>query len=64
MSLLYYLGVKVYHFLALTFSLFSEKARLFVRGRKRLFQGLEENIDPQKRIFWFHCASLGEFEQG
>ena len=64
MSLLYYFGIKVYYFLVLVFYLFSEKARLFVRGRRKLFQDLENKIHPNQRIVWFHCASLGEFEQG
>lgn len=64
MSLLYYFGIKLYYFLALMFSLFNDKARLFVRGRKGLFKKLENDIEPNKRTFWFHCASLGEFEQG
>ncbi|MBS3776287.1 MAG: 3-deoxy-D-manno-octulosonic acid transferase [Bacteroidales bacterium] len=64
MSLLYYLGIKLYYFLALVFSLFNDKARLFVQGRKGLLKKLEKEIDPRERIFWFHCASLGEFEQG
>lgn len=64
MSLLYYLGVKIYYFLAWVFSLFNDKARLFVQGRKGIFKELEANIHRGDRIIWFHCASLGEFEQG
>ncbi|MFW6103909.1 MAG: 3-deoxy-D-manno-octulosonic acid transferase, partial [Bacteroidota bacterium] len=64
MRLLYYLGIKLYYFLALVFSLFNNKARLFVRGRRGLLKKLEKELDPHERIFWFHCASLGEFEQG
>ena len=47
-------------------SLFDKKAKLFVKGRKNIFTELKE-ISPllasdYQRI-WFHCASLGEFEQ-
>lgn len=46
-------------------ALFNQKAASFFRGRKGMFKKLElammENTAP---IAWFHCASLGEFEQG
>ncbi len=35
-----------------------------VNGRKNTFSKLENAINPQDKIFWFHCASLGEYEQG
>ena len=48
-------------------SLVNEKGKLWVRGRKDILQKIEEaltgNHDKEK-IAWFHCASLGEFEQG
>jgi 3-deoxy-D-manno-octulosonic-acid transferase len=41
------------------------KARLFVSGRKHLFKKLQEvTKDHSNQWVWFHCASLGEFEQG
>ncbi len=43
---------------------FNAKARLFVRGRKRQFDRLREAIPSGTPVIWFHCASLGEFEQG
>jgi 3-deoxy-D-manno-octulosonic-acid transferase len=45
-------------------SRFNPKARAFVNGRKDLFDkmtsSLASNRDP---LVWFHCASVGEFEQ-
>ena len=38
--------------------------RRFVEGRKTTFRTLEEGIGPDDQFLWFHCASLGEFEQG
>ncbi|GHC57057.1 3-deoxy-D-manno-octulosonic acid transferase [Ulvibacter litoralis] len=38
--------------------------KLFVSGRKDVFNTLSENIAPNETTLWFHCASLGEFEQG
>ncbi|MCL2098511.1 MAG: 3-deoxy-D-manno-octulosonic acid transferase [Bacteroidales bacterium] len=45
-------------------ALFNPKARLFVGGRKQQFRRLREKIPADALIAWFHCASLGEFEQG
>ena len=43
---------------------FSKKAKLWSSGRKNIFHFLEEKCTPEKNMIWFHCASLGEFEQG
>lgn len=44
--------------------LFSSKIRKGVEGRKHTLDILEAaNIKDQKNL-WFHCASLGEYEQG
>lgn len=37
---------------------------LFVYGRKTVFNTLKETIRPDDKTIWFHCASLGEYEQG
>lgn len=42
----------------------NEKARLWTEGRKGLFERIEQTIGKDGKIAWFHCASLGEFEQG
>lgn len=45
--------------------LFNKKIRRGIRGRKNLFQQLQNDIDRlhgTSRI-WFHASSLGEFEQ-
>jgi 3-deoxy-D-manno-octulosonic-acid transferase len=62
--LLYNLGIRVYYFIILLVSPFNRKARLWIRGRKGIFNQLREKIDPGSEIIWFHCSSLGEFEQG
>ncbi|MDR0509884.1 MAG: 3-deoxy-D-manno-octulosonic acid transferase [Rikenellaceae bacterium] len=43
---------------------FSRKARLWVRGRRRIFRRLREAFADNERVVWVHAASLGEFEQG
>ena len=64
MRLLYDLGIRLYYLLILLVSLFNKKARQWIRGRKGLMKKIESTIDPALPLIWFHCSSLGEFEQG
>lgn len=43
---------------------FSPKIKLFVEGRKTVFDTLSRHLSPKDKTIWFHAASLGEFEQG
>ncbi len=45
-------------------ALINNKARLFVIGRKNWKENLLNKIEKDVKYIWFHCASLGEFEQG
>lgn len=45
-------------------ALFNPKIKLFVEGRKNVWQHLNQHITPNDKTIWIHCASLGEFEQG
>lgn len=45
-------------------ALFSKKMKLFVSGRKDVFEILHQKLSVSDTTIWFHCASLGEFEQG
>ncbi|MCW1147212.1 3-deoxy-D-manno-octulosonic acid transferase [Flavobacterium lacisediminis] len=45
-------------------ALFSPKMKLFVDGRKSVFQTLANKIQTSDKTIWFHAASLGEYEQG
>jgi len=45
-------------------ALFSPKMKLFVDGRKSVFQTLDDKIQSSDKTIWFHSASLGEYEQG
>jgi 3-deoxy-D-manno-octulosonic-acid transferase len=45
-------------------ALFSPKLKLFVNGRKPVFELLQSKINPTDKTIWFHAASLGEYEQG
>lgn len=65
MRALYSLNIFFYGVAIRIASLFNTKARLWIRGRKNLFAELEIKIKSSSQpIAWFHCASLGEFEQG
>jgi len=43
---------------------FNPKIKLFVDGRKNVFNTLFQKIAASDKTIWFHAASLGEFEQG
>src|SRR5690554_5515314 len=45
-------------------ALFNKKMKLFVDGRKDVLKILHQKIPASHKTVWFHCASLGEFEQG
>jgi len=64
MSLLYLLGIKIFYFLVFIASFFNKKAQLWINGRKNWRCGLKSLVAHNEKIIWFHCASLGEFEQG
>jgi 3-deoxy-D-manno-octulosonic-acid transferase len=64
MSFIYNFGIYLYLIAIRISSLFSIKAKKWLKGRKNIFEHLKANIDAQDKIAWFHAASLGEFEQG
>ena len=64
MLILYNFFIRIYTAIIFVFSFFNKKAKQYVEGRKRWKCLLEKvlNKNNEQRI-WFHCASLGEFEQ-
>lgn len=64
MLFLYNINIRLYVLIIRIVSLFKPKAKLWIKGRKNIFQKLKTAIFNEKNIVWFHCASLGEFEQG
>ena len=65
MKLLYNLFIQVYSIAAKLLSFTNTKAKLWVDGRKNIFEHLESAFkDNKSKVIWMHCASLGEFEQG
>lgn len=64
MLLFYRLLTQLYFFSIRIAAIFNEKASKMIRGRKGWQRNLKEKIIEGKKYIWFHCASLGEFEQG
>ena len=64
MSILYTISIRLYVIAIRFAALFNAKAKLWVNGKKNIFQKIEEVTKGEQNIVWFHCASLGEFEQG
>jgi 3-deoxy-D-manno-octulosonic-acid transferase len=66
---LYNISIYLYSFVIWFSSVFNNKARLWIDGRKNIFERIREALEDEpsgeaRKIAWFHCASLGEFEQG
>ncbi|MEG0499849.1 MAG: glycosyltransferase N-terminal domain-containing protein, partial [Rikenellaceae bacterium] len=61
----YNLLMRIISLLSPFFVLAGGKTKLWVKGRKGLIKKTEELFkDKKEDVIWFHCASLGEFEQG
>ena len=63
MGILYQIGI---HFFILSLriaSIFKLKIRAGLEGRKN-WSAILEDIPKNAQVIWFHCASLGEFDQG
>ena len=54
-----YLYIGILHLI----SPFNKKIKTMLKGEKECFDKLK-SINQNDKIAWFHCASLGEFEQG
>ena len=64
MHLLYNFSTFLASKLILLSPLFSPKMDLFVKGRKSVINTLKNTLKKGDKTVWFHCASLGEYEQG
>ena len=62
MNLLYSLGIGFYGGILWIAQFFNPKAKSWILGRKHFWEKLP-NVE-NREIYWFHCASLGEFDQG
>ena len=64
MKFIYFAVILIYNFLIKITSVFNKKAKQFISGRKDWAKILGSKVDKNGRYIWFHCSSLGEFEQG
>ena len=62
---LYNISVLLYGLAVRLVSPFNAKAKLFIKGRQGIFSEIASRLKGNETpLVWFHCASLGEFEQG
>ena len=64
MWIIYFLLVSFYGLAIRIASIFNPKAKLWVKGRSEQKQKIRSLRNNDEKRIWFHCASLGEFEQG
>ena len=63
MHLIYNLFIFFYLLAVRCLAVKNQKAKLWIKGRKDVFKQISEQVPNNEDIIWFHCASLGEFEQ-
>lgn len=64
MNFIYNCGIQIANFLLKCIAPWHKKLKQGVEGRAETFRLLEMHIKDGDRTLWFHCASLGEYEQG
>jgi 3-deoxy-D-manno-octulosonic-acid transferase len=64
MNLFYLIGLYIFKLLLLASSPFNIRARKWIKGRKKLFKQIRQQLNENEKRIWIHSASLGEFEQG
>lgn len=61
MQLIYSIFIQAYYAGIRLAALFNPKAKLWINGRKQ--GAYPKTFEKKDTCYWFHCASLGEFEQ-
>ena len=64
LSFIYHIGIHITDFALKCIAPFNEKIKAGVVGRKDTFKTLKNTLNKNDKTLWFHCASLGEYEQG
>lgn len=64
LSFIYNIGMHLTRFGLRCIAPFNEKIKKGVAGRSNTFIILENILNKNDKTLWFHCASLGEYEQG
>jgi 3-deoxy-D-manno-octulosonic-acid transferase len=62
MGFYYVVFIIVYELLIKVVALWHPKAKLLVEGRKETFRVLQGLSKNKNQRYWFHCASLGEYD--
>ena len=63
MIFFYQITIYCYYLILKIASIFHPKAKLWIKGRQHIFEQLKA-VEGGGNMYWFHCASLGELEQG
>ena len=61
---LYTLVIHILSFFLWLIAPLNSKIKLGVTGRKQTFKNLDTFLKKTDKTLWFHCSSLGEYEQG
>ncbi|MCE3077200.1 3-deoxy-D-manno-octulosonic acid transferase [Chryseobacterium gwangjuense] len=64
MSFFYTIFINLLIFGMKVFSLFNDKTKKGVEGRKESLQKVKSAFSESDEVIWMHAASLGEYEQG
>ena len=64
MKIIYQIGIVLYILVIRIVANFNPKAKLWLAGRKDIFESIALSLGENEKRIWFHYASLGEFEQG
>lgn len=62
--LFYHIGLTIFYLLIFIACPFNSKAKLWIRGRSNWKRCLEDYKFRENSWVWFHCSSLGEYEDG
>lgn len=64
MTVIYSIGIYLAQFVIWFLAFSNSKLKLGMVGRRETFSKLKNAIAKDDKTLWFHCASLGEYEQG
>jgi 3-deoxy-D-manno-octulosonic-acid transferase len=64
MRFIYKIAIQLFFAMLVLATPFNIKARRWLHGRRGNWKKLRKGLLTEKPVYWFHCASLGEFEQG
>ncbi|WP_449389168.1 3-deoxy-D-manno-octulosonic acid transferase [Chryseobacterium lineare] len=64
MAFFYNIFINLLIFGMKVFSLFNDKAKMGIQGRKESLQKIKSGFSKSDKVIWMHAASLGEYEQG